>query len=61
VLPNNEEADHIQILALARFLRVQFVIVSLDAHAFHCDLLPDDAEVATAGDEWLKLHLLLRR
>jgi hypothetical protein len=65
VLRAFEEADEIQILALARFLGVTVQIVSVDAHHFHINSIPEASERVRGGGEGdamraLLLPLLLR-
>ena len=69
VLPSFEEADNIQILAVARFLGIKISIASIDAHNYHINSLPDaseelrrvgDDEAAAKALRALPIHLLLR-
>lgn len=66
VLRTFEEADEIQILALSRFLGVTVQIVSVDAHNFHINSIPEASERVRGGDvgsaamRAIQLPLLLR-
>jgi ubiquitin thioesterase protein OTUB1 len=60
VLPNTEEADHIQINALATWLRVSLTIVSVDAHTLSSSVVPEAATLEGLGGAVHRLALLLR-